>query len=661
MKRIILILSLVVVLTGCNNPGKESFELGRQLERQGRVDEAMTLYEEAISKEQDNQEYRAALAAARSSASSRFVEQCRKQLQGGSTGYEQLRAAQLEVDKALKADPGNSHAKVLADSVKKQMDALLKRAEELYTASTKAAELKDWPTAVNKLREIKQFYPGYLDLMIKLPQTESSAMGYYLKEAERQRTEDDLDGMITSLEQALAFQPQNQQVAALLQEAKAKNTASAWFAKAEQAGKQQQWVQVAEYLRKAQVLQPDQQLQTKIAALKEQGAQRMLQQGTVLLSKKKLYTAYQMLQAGMLFSPSMMNEGEGVELRRQLAAEMASRSQEQEAAGLLGNAWYWQDLSMRTAGGDREGQQRLQSLKDRLRQRVVKKIAIMDFAPPTNSTDSGRLVTDSLLSYMTKNASSDVKILARDVLGAIIKEIEFGQAGLYDIETAKKTGKLKGTDIFIFGSVLQYNVEKSAEEGSKMVNVVVATKQVPNPAYQSWLLTNPSPSKEQLAAAPPALISEEIRETVKYKVGTHVKTANVALSFRVIDVESGEVVITTTIKSRKVAEDKYSEGVDFAKITFDPLELPSDAVLLEKAVDDGIAELGHLVLSRFQNRQAGYLQTAELLAKKNGGDQVLERYLDAIMTEEVKNVVSPISTQARKGIEQYLQSVEKHG
>ena len=223
-------------------------------------------------------------------------------------------------------------------------------------------------------------------------------MGYYLKEAERQRAEDDLDGMVASLEQALAFQPNNQQVAGLLKDAQAKNTAPAWFAKAEQAAKQQQWVQVAEYLRKAQALQPDQPLQTKMAELKQQGAQRMLQQGTVLLSKKKLYTAYQMLQAGMLFSPTLMNEGEGVELRRQLAAEMSARSQEQEAAGWLGNAWYWQDLSMRIVGGDREGQQRLQSLKDRMRQRVVKKIAIMDFAPPTNSTDSGRLVTDSLLS-----------------------------------------------------------------------------------------------------------------------------------------------------------------------------------------------------------------------------------------------------------------------
>lgn len=659
MKRILMVLGVVALLTGCNNPGKESFELGRQLERQGRVDEAITLYEDAITKEQDNQEYRATLALARSGSAARFVEQGRKRLQGAEVTYEQLRTAQLDVDKALKADPNNSEAKALAGTVKLQMDALLKRAEQSYAASTKAAELKDWPTAINKLREIRQFYPGYLDLIIKLPQTESAALGYYLKEAEQLRVDDDLDGMTVSLEKALAIQPNNQQIAALLKDTKAGNTANTWFAKAEQNAKQQQWLKAASYLRKAQLLNPDQQLQAKMTELMRQGAQKMLQQGMVQISKKQLYSAYQSLQAGVQFSPAFMKGAEGVDLRKQLAIDMMAKSQELEAGGLLGNAWYWLDLSIRLNGGDRESQQRLQTLKDRLHQRVVKKIAVMDFSPPTNSTDAGKLVTDSLLSYMTRNASSDVKILARDVLGAIIKEIEFGQAGLYDIESAKKTGKLKGTDIFIFGSVLQYNVEKSAEEGSKMVNVVVATKQVPNPAYQSWLLSHPAPSEKEMALAPPALMKEEIRETIKYKVGTHKKTANVALSFRVIDVESGEVVIATTIRSRKEAEDKFSEGVEFASIPFDPMELPSDAVLLEKAVDEGIAELGRLVLTRFQNRQASYLQAAELLSKKGGGDQVVERYMDAIVSEEVKHVASQVTAQAKTGIEQYLQAAER--
>ena len=331
MKRILMVLGVVALLTGCNNPGKESFELGRQLERQGRVDEAITLYEDAITKEQDNQEYRATLALARSGSAARFVEQGRKRLQGAEVTYEQLRTAQLDVDKALKADPNNSEAKALAGTVKLQMDALLKRAEQSYAASTKAAELKDWPTAINKLREIRQFYPGYLDLIIKLPQTESAALGYYLKEAEQLRVDDDLDGMTVSLEKALAIQPNNQQIAALLKDTKAGNTANTWFAKAEQNAKQQQWLKAASYLRKAQLLNPDQQLQAKMTELMRQGAQKMLQQGMVQISKKQLYSAYQSLQAGVQFSPAFMKGAEGVDLRKQRLKPLGNHGDLQRA------------------------------------------------------------------------------------------------------------------------------------------------------------------------------------------------------------------------------------------------------------------------------------------------------------------------------------------
>lgn len=659
MIRIIVIAALSFLVAGCNNPGKDSFELGRQLERQGRMDEALTLYQEAIAKEQDNQEYRLALAQARSTSASRIVEQGRKKLQSGAMTYDMLRSAQMDVDKALKSDPASSDARVLAESVKVQMDAMLKRAELLYSAAGKLSESRDWPAALSKLKEIRQFYPSYLDLPIKLPQTENAALAHYLKEVERCKAEDDLSGMISGLEHALSIQPSNQQLVAMLSDTKSKNTPAARFEKAQQFAKQQNWIKTVEYLRRVQALNPDPPLQVKISEMKSLAAQKTVVQANKHIERKNLYGAYLSLSACLEFSPDTLKEGgDAFDIKKKLVSEMVAKSQELEGAGMIGAAWYWLDLSQKLGGIDRETQQRLQGIKDKLRKRVVKKIAIMDFTPPTNSTDAGRLVTDSLLSYMTKNASSDVKILARDVLGAIIKEIEFGQAGLYDIETAKKTGKLKGTDVFIFGSVLQYNVEKSAEESSKMVNVSVAKKKVANPAYNSWIQANPSPNETERATAPPQLLDEDIRETVRYKVGTHKKTASVALSFRVVDVESGEVVITKTIKSRKEAQDSFSEGVEFANIPYDPLVLPPDAELLEKAVEEGIAELGHLVLSRFQNLQSSYLNSAELLARKGQMEMSVERYIDAMFAEEVKNVSSQISVKAQKGVDQQLRLAE---
>lgn len=162
------------------------------------------------------------MTSARKAAADKFIAQSRKRLAAGPLTVEQLRATQIDLDKALKADPNNSDARALAASVKSQSDMLLKRAESLYLESGKAAEARDWPTAINKLRELRQFYPQYLDLAIKLPQTESAAMAHYLKEVERLRTLDDLDGMTVAIQQALAIQPDNQQLVALLADTKSK-------------------------------------------------------------------------------------------------------------------------------------------------------------------------------------------------------------------------------------------------------------------------------------------------------------------------------------------------------------------------------------------------------------------------------------------------------
>ena len=286
--------------------------------------------------------------------------------------------------------------------------------------------------------------------------------------------------------------------------------------------------------------------------------------------KRRLYPAYTTV---MMLSDAKDDPQVRV-LIDQLLSLMYTQAEAYEEAGQIGNAYAWYDRVSRMQSEYKEVFTKLQNLKDRLRERVVKKIAVMDFTSPTSNAEAGRIVTDSLLSYLTTNATSDVKILARDVMGAILKEIEMGQSGLYDIESAKKAGKLKGTDVFIFGSVLQYNVEKQTSEGQKTTNIVVAKKSVPNPSYQMWLMAQKgSPTEADMKNAPPPTIQEEVRETVKYKVGTEKKRAFVRISYRLIDVEGGEVIVTKNLQKVKEVSDDFSEGIAHGQY---PLRSPAN-------------------------------------------------------------------------------------
>jgi curli biogenesis system outer membrane secretion channel CsgG len=652
--------SALLLVAGCATPGKESFDIGRELERQKRFEDALPMFEDALAKDPANQEYGSALTGVRGRLARQFLESARGQLNIQPVRYENLRSAQGYVDRALKADPANAEARAMAESLRSQTEAMAKRAEASYAAAMKALDAREWQTALEHFRSISAYYPSYLDLAARITATENGAVAHYLQEAERHQADDDSDALIRSLEAALKIRPADRQIAGALTDARAKNTAGVNLEKAEKFAAENRWDLVRTYLRRAQNLKPDQAETGRIQKIYADGSARLAGKVDAELQQKRLYSAYTDMLIALDFSPEPMKSATAADLKGRLAEQLLAKADELDGAGQFGLALYWAECAYRIAGPQRDIHQKIQTLKDKVRQRVIKKIAVMDFNPPTSNPDAGRLVTDSLLSYMTRNASGDVKILARDVLGALIKEIELGQAGLYDIESAKKSGKLKGTDYFIFGSLLQYTVENNKEEGQKMVVAKVGTDREPNPQYTAWLNANPRASEEERRNAPPAVIEKDRTETIRYKVATHRKTANVTISFRLVDVESGEVVITKTLKSRKEATGTYSEGVDIAGIPYQKLELPPDSDLLEKAVDEGIADLGHQVLSRFQNLQESYLNAAELLKKKGEMEPVAEKYMDAIVTEEVKNIRSPVTENARRELDRLLKRAENY-
>ncbi|TAN44626.1 MAG: hypothetical protein EPN22_05995 [Nitrospirae bacterium] len=649
---------LLTVICGCQTTeSKKSFDQGRELYAQNRIEEAVALYEDAIRQEPDNQEYKDALKKAKEQVVGRNIDKAKSYLDAKPMTFDQLKRAQAELDKALKLSPDNENAARLSGQVKSEMDGLNKKAEGLYSAAGKSMDTNEWGAAIAKLREIKAFYPNYLDLPIKLAMAEANSINYYIKESDKYKAKEDWENVVRTLMFARDIKPGDADVAARIKEAESKNSPEYYVGKAEDAAKRKDWDTAMLYISKANALGPRGAAADRIERLQKDSTAYFIGKAEQGFAEQRLYTAYTNLASAIELRPAVKRDQKAVELMQQLVTAMVAKGESYEATDLLGNAFVWYDKALKLSSGNRELFTKTQAVKDKIRQRVVKKIAIMDFTPPSNNPDSGRLITDSLLSYLTKNTTGDVKILARDVLGSILKEIELGQAGLSDIVSAKKAGKLKGTDVFIFGNVLQYNVEKNVDEGFKVVNAVVGKRSIPNPAYQSWMASRPRSGDDDLKSAPPQFIEEEIRETHKYKVGVHKKTASVKVSFRVIDVEEGETVIAKTLNNKKEAEDNYSEGVDFANIAYKAVKLPSDTDMFEQVVEATVSELGYAVLSRFQNLQLLYSNNAQLLRKKGEQERAVEKYVDAIHVEELKNTSSPVSDNAKKEIEQILKGM----
>jgi hypothetical protein len=78
---------------------------------------------------------------------------------------------------------------------------------------------------------------------------------------------------------------------------------------------------------------------------------------------------------------------------------------------------------------------------------------------------------------------------------------------------------------------------------------------------------------------------------------------------------------------------------------------------LEKVTQDVIAELSYEVVSRFQNLQTQYFNAAEELKKKREYERAVEKYIDAMHLEKLKNIASPLSENAQIEIEQLLKRI----
>ena len=69
-----------LLFAGCATPGKDSFGTARELEKQQRYEDALSVYEEAVTMEPGNPEYRAALNSIRSLLASQILENAKKQI-----------------------------------------------------------------------------------------------------------------------------------------------------------------------------------------------------------------------------------------------------------------------------------------------------------------------------------------------------------------------------------------------------------------------------------------------------------------------------------------------------------------------------------------------------------------------------------------------------
>lgn len=646
-------------LMGCV-PGQESFDMGEALSAKQRWEEAIVFYERALKENPDKEEFRTALQRTRQQAALVHLKKARD-MDGTYKGphLPDLDRILKEIRLAADFDPENRDISSFKQKTEQRRQKLIGQIEDLYRASGEAMKNENWIEATKSLRAITGIYPGYEDTAEKLLQAETEGAKYYYKQGLAFGKDDEWQMAVQAFKLAMEINPDYHDIRVLYKKAVSHDNIDYYIQKGRQASEARQWETAIRFYNKALDYEPDNENVFKaLENVKANASQDYLNQGIDFTFQNQLYHAVADFKKALAYDSSLKESPFFKEALGKLNRKLSQRSENFAAQEKWGNALVWL-LKLESLSPDYENLfYDIQAADDAIKKRIKRSIAVFDFSSPSNNPDAGKIVANKLITFLYEKASGDLRIIERENLQSILKELQLGQTGLVDLETAQRVGKMRGIDTFILGDVLHFTSAAKDFPSTKTVMLKVGTKRVKTRAFLEWEAKHPQPSRKELETAPAAYEEQDIYERFSYKAGVTKIRGFMEVSYKMVDTLTGETLFTDTSAGKLEKEDTYNDGVPpEANVAYDPLELPSELEVLNELTNSKIAQVGLSILTHFQSLEVVYFNAAEQLVKRREYEKAVEKYTDAMFDEKLKRISSPITRKSAEMIQKLVKDM----
>lgn len=187
------------------------------------------------------------------------------------------------------------------------------------------------------------------------------------------------------------------------------------------------------------------------------------------------------------------------------------------------------------------------------------RLAVTDFQDPANR-GMGPAIGNVLVSHLATQGF--YQMVERERIQAVMKEHSLNLTGAVDPTTVRELGGLLGVDAIVTGEILSYGVETTRR--TEMVEKKEGTGQ-----YEEVERKNIFTGKKYK-------VKEEVMKTVLVPEERTVKSGGVSISYRMIDIASGQVVVSKT--------NSGSENKSYNK------NIPSDSEILSRLLDKVTSE-----------------------------------------------------------------------
>ncbi len=639
-------------LISCVAAGKKEYDVGMQLNSAGKYKEAIAYLKQALEKEPDNETYKKTLMEITDAQVGKFVTEGSQALSSQSPiSLAAINRANDKLAQAREIAPDHPAVQTLDARINEQKNVLLSDIKGLYAETRQHMAAQDWIKAYFSLQQIQNRYPNYEDSFQLYTKVTSEGSQILLKQAKERFDQEDYKGAGEYLRKSLSLKGDDPAVRDMLEIVRQRDNAAYFVGQAREAVTAQNWNRALFAYERALTYEPDsKELRELIVHVRAKagdfnlGKAREQMNGGWLLKAFEFYD----MAAKNIDAP---NDFKLSSLRKDLTLRAAYGAEQFKEQKHFGAAWFWYEKIKQIDPQFNKIFFLTQEMEDNIKQRVQKSIAVFDFNSPSDNKDAGVIVANNLITFLFSNASGDIKILERENLKSILEEMKLGQIGVVSASSAKEMGRVYGIDVAIMGSVLLYKVDTTISHGTKSVRYQVGTKIEDNIDYLNWKAKHPNPDPLELKDAPPAKISSPEFTEKEYKVSNHKKVGFVQLSFRIVDVRTGENIQVRTIESKKVVSDDTSAGLPEAKVKFDDLEIPTDTELLQQMSSEVVSELGREVLRPLSNLERTYFRNGETMLRRRDRLQAIENFVDAVFDEKLKQIQgSPMTKKALENL-----------
>jgi tetratricopeptide (TPR) repeat protein len=656
MRKALLASAVVIGLSGCGSTtsnGTQEFNTANQLAGTQQYDEAISYLNQAIAKNPKNKTFTAKLAELRTQYLQSSKIKINELLRGDSTQSNIAQAQQI-LASLEKNKVGSNELNTLKQQIDVRSDALNLRVVSLYKDAKYQMEQGNWVKAHGLLSQIGQLSSNYEDVKTRLNTVESEASKNYLMQANNAIKQENFGSAKTYLLDLLKISPNNSVANNLLQSVVKNDNATYFLNKAQTAYERQEWdTVITKCERLTEYQQPNQHCKDMLVEAKTKESEQLSSNLMDTMNEGRFIEAvniYKKLQSHNVTKDNRLDQ-----LRDSLSQQAFFSAGTYKQAGNFAVSWHLLKAigSINPSYPDLFNE--IRQVEDSIFTRSKRKIAIFDFTSPVDSSDSGVIITQNLISHMFNNASNDISIMERANLKTIVEEMKLGQMGVISESSAKEMGRVHGIDYAIMGSVLLYKVDGKTESSTKTIRYQVGEKIEDNINYLNWKAVNPQPSPAELKAAPKAKIMVPEYGVREYKVTDTKKVGFLQLTFRVVDAQTGENTLVDTIERKLEESDIANAGVSDAGIEFDPMEISTDTEILQSLTEQIVAHMGASVLKPLDKLEITLFNEGKENERRMQLEAAVESYTYSMFNEKVKSISSsPTSVEAQKRIDNIL-------